>query len=333
MTPANQQQQVRLSVAIPVYNEEGNLRALHAELRGTLASLPYASEIVFVDDGSTDATGDILRELCDEDPDVTVIRFRRNFGQTAAIAAGFEHARGDVVVAMDADLQNDPADIPRLVEMIEKGYDVVSGWRRDRKDPWLSRRLPSKIANWTISRVTNVRLHDYGCTLKAYTRDVVRNLRLYGEMHRFIPALASWSGARIGEIVVNHRRRRFGRSKYGMGRTLRVLLDLATVKFLLTYSTRPLHIFGLWGVLAGAAGFLIAAYLSVEKFVKHVDIGSRPLLLLAILLMFGGLQLVTMGLLAELQARTYHEAQGKPIYAVREIIRGGRRRSQEESAQ
>jgi glycosyltransferase involved in cell wall biosynthesis len=318
--PSEHAERPRLSVVIPVYNEEDNLRPLHAELRRVLDSLPYRSEVLFIDDGSSDGTGAVLRELSAQDEDVTVITFRRNFGQTAGMAAGFDHARGEVAVAMDADLQNDPADIPRLVEKIGEGYDVVSGWRKDRHDPWLTRRVPSRIANWIISSVTKVRLHDYGCTLKAYTREVLANLRLYGEMHRFVPALASWSGARIAEIPVNHRPRRAGRSKYGIGRTFRVILDLLTIKFLLTYSTRPLHIFGLWGLAAGIVGFLTALYLSIEKLVFHQSIGSRPLLLLAILLMFVGLQLITMGLLAELQVRTYHEAQAKPIYAVRDIL-------------
>ncbi len=239
------------------------------------------------------------------------------------MAAGFDEASGDVVIAMDADLQNDPADIPKLLDKMNEGYDVVSGWRRDRKDKWLTRILPSKIANWLISRMTGVYLHDYGCSLKAYRREVLRDVRLYGEMHRYIPALAYWAGGSVAEVVVTHHPRRFGKSKYGLSRILRVVLDLMTVKFLLAYSTKPIQVFGRWGVISGALGFLLALYLSVEKLVLNVNIGTRPLLLLAVLLMIVGVQFITMGLMAEVQVRTYYESQNKPIYRVRRVVRQG----------
>jgi len=313
-------QQASVSVVVPVYDERDNLRPLHQELVACLQRLGREWEIVLVDDGSTDGSQRVLAELHAGNERTKVVLLRRNFGQTAAIAAGFDHAAGDVLVTMDADLQNDPADIPRLLAKFDEGYDVVSGWRQQRKDNWLTRRFPSAVANWLISRVTGVALHDYGCTLKAYSREVVASLNLYGDLHRFIPALASWAGATMAELPVNHRPRRAGRSKYGLSRTLRVLLDLLVVKFLLSYSTKPIHIFGLWGALFGLVGFLLALYLSYVKLVLRQDIGDRPLLLLAVLLIITGFQLVTMGLLAELQARTYHEAQSKPVYVVRRVL-------------
>jgi len=305
---------------IPVYNEEENLRELHSRLREVLDGLGRDYEVIAIDDGSTDRSFEVLKELKAQDERLKVIRFRRNFGQTAAFAAGFDHAQGDVVITMDADLQNDPADIPRLLEKLEEGYDVVSGWRKERKDPFLSRRLPSMVANWLISRVTGVHLHDYGCSLKAYRKEVVKNVRLYGELHRFIPALASWMGVRVAEIPVTHHPRRFGKSKYGISRTIKVILDLLTVHFLLSYSTRPTHIFGLMGLGAFFLGFAIAAYLTFVKLAFKQDIGGRPLLMLGILLIMVGIQLVTMGLLGELVVRTYYEAQGKPIYMIREKL-------------
>lgn len=315
--------QAAVSVVVPVYNERDNLPSLHQELVASLEGLRREWEIVLVDDGSTDGSQQALVELHASDARTKVVLLRRNFGQTAAIAAGFDHAAGDLLVTIDADLQNDPADIPRLVEKFDQGYDVVSGWRQRRKDNWLTRRLPSAVANWLISRVTGVALHDYGCTLKAYGRQVVDSINLYGELHRFIPALASWAGASITELPVNHRPRRAGKSKYGLSRTVRVLLDLLVVKFLLSYSTKPIQVFGLWGGLFGLVGFALAVYLSYLKLILRRDIGDRPLLLLAVLLMITGAQLVTMGLLAELQARTYHEAQSKPVYVVRRVL--GRR--------
>jgi glycosyltransferase involved in cell wall biosynthesis len=309
-----------LSIVVPVFNEQDNLVPLHEQIGAVLDQLGRDAEIVFVDDGSSDGSLAVLRRLQQSDPRVKIVVLRRNFGQTAAMAAGFHYARADLIIVMDADLQNDPADIPALLAKHDEGYDVVSGWRKQRKDPWLSRRLPSQIANCLISCVTGVHLHDYGCTLKLYTRDTIDDLQLYGEMHRFIPALASWRGSTIAEVPVNHHRRLHGKSKYGISRTVRVILDLLTVKFLLQYSTKPLHIFGLWGLLVGFAGFVIAAYLTVLKLGFHQDIGHRPALLLAVLLMVGGLQLITMGLLAELQVRTLHEARRVPVYVVKESL-------------
>jgi glycosyltransferase involved in cell wall biosynthesis len=273
-----------------------------------------------VDDGSTDASFAALEEIAARDSHVRVIQLRRNFGQTAAFAAGFAAARGRVIVTADGDRQNDPRDIPALVDRLDAGFDIVCGWRRDRKDPFLTRRLPSQIANRLISWATGVRLNDYGCSLKAFRAEVVKPLRLYGEMHRFLPALASEQGVRIAEEPVNHRPRTEGRSKYGLSRTIRVVLDLLTVKFLLSYSTRPLQMFGLVGLAMGAGGVLVLTYLTYVKYFGHQGIADRPLLLFGILLVFTGVQLVTLGLLAELQARTYHESQGKPIYVIRRVI-------------
>ena len=309
-----------LSVVVPLRNEAPNLRTLHQELTESLGKWGRPYELLLVDDGSTDDTFAILGELQRDDLHVRVVRLRRNFGQTAAFAAGFERARGRVIVTSDGDLQNDPRDIPALVARLEEGHDIVCGWRRARKDPWLTRRLPSTLANGLISRITGVRLHDYGCSLKAFRSEVIRPLRLYGEMHRFIPAIASEQGVRIAEMVVNHRPRRHGRSNYGLSRTVRVILDLVTVKFLLSYSTRPLQMFGPPGLLMGFAGAAIIGYLGYVRLFTGQAIGDRPLLLLGILLAFGGLQLLTLGLLAELQARTYHESQNKPIYAVRDVL-------------
>jgi glycosyltransferase involved in cell wall biosynthesis len=311
----------KISVVIPVFNEEENLRELHEELFSILNQLKgeLKSEVIYVDDGSSDSSFSVLRELYERDPRVKVIRFRKNYGQTAALAAGFDHATGDVVITMDADRQNDPADIPRLIDGINQGYDVVSGWRKDRKDPFLNRRLPSMIANGLISMITGVHLHDYGCTLKAYRREIVTNIHLYGEMHRFIPAIASWLGVSISEVPVNHRPRMAGKSKYGISRTVRVILDLITVKFLLSFSTRPIQFFGLLGVISGGVGFCIGLYLTILKYFYQESIGGRPLLMLAVLLIFIGVQFVSMGLLGELMARTYHETQGKSIYWIREI--------------
>jgi len=309
-----------LSIVIPVYNEEDSIGSLYAQLKETLEELNLTCEIIAVDDGSTDRSFAILKDLHTRDKRLKVIRFRRNFGQTAAFAAGFDHSQGDVVITMDADLQNDPADMPLLLQKIGEGFDVVSGWRANRHDPFLSRRVPSMVANWLISQVTGVHLHDYGCSLKAYRREVVKGVHLYGELHRFIPALGSWMGISVAEIPVRHHARRFGRSKYGLSRIVGVLLDLIAVRFLLSYSTRPIHIFGGLGLVGFAAGTALGLYLSFVKLILGRDIGSRPLLLLSILLMVLGVQLVSMGLLGELVVRTYYEAQGKLIYAVREIL-------------
>jgi glycosyltransferase involved in cell wall biosynthesis len=309
-----------VSVVVPVYNEEDSIPEMYRQLTEALSQLDRTYEILVIDDGSADGSYELLKELHEKDTHVRVIRFRRNFGQTAAFSAGFAHARGDVIITIDADLQNDPADIPKLLAKIDEGYDVVSGWRIDRKDPFISRRLPSILANRLISETTSVRLHDYGCSLKAYRSEVAKNVNLYGEMHRFIPAIASWMGTRTAEIPVNHRSRQFGKSKYGISRTIRVFLDMLTVRFMLSYSTRPLHVFGLIGLVTSGAGFLIGLYLAVVKIIFAQDIGSRPLLMLAVLLIVIGVQMITMGLLGEMVARTYHEAQDKRIYVIREIL-------------
>lgn len=309
-----------ISVVIPILNEEENLATLYREVTDALQRYGRSFEILFVDDGSTDGSFALLSSFHNADGRVRVIRFRKNFGQTAALAAGFDHARAPVIVTLDGDLQNDPRDIPTLVERLEQGFDIVAGWRKDRRDPYLSRRLPSRLANRLISMTTGIYLHDYGCTLKAFRAEVAKNIHLYGEMHRFIPAVASWMGVAIDEMVVTHRRRQQGSSKYGLSRTLRVLLDLLTVKFLLSYSSRPLQIFGLIGALLGGSGFLMGCWLTWVKYGLHQPIGGRPLLLLAILLMFSGLQLISLGLLGELLARLYHETRSRPPYAVREIL-------------
>ena len=309
-----------LSVVIPVYNEEGNIPKLYEELKEVLERLPYDYEIIFVDDGSTDRTPQILEELSKKDPHVKVIRFRRNYGQTAAMYAGFQYASGDVVITMDGDLQNDPRDIPKLLEKINEGYDIVSGWRKDRKDPFLSRILPSKIANWIISKVTGVHLHDYGCTLKAYRKEVAKNFRLYGDMHRFLPAVAKSFGAKISEVVVNHRPRLYGKSKYGIGRTIRVILDIFLVKFLNDYLNKPLYVFGPIGLLLMGLGFLIMLYLSVEKLFFGASIGGRPLLILGVLLFLSGLQLVSTGIIAEIIVRTYYESKHDVPYRVEKVL-------------
>ncbi len=308
-----------LSVVIPVYNEEDNIRLLHERLEKALDPLNQEYEILFVDDGSTDRTLSILEEIESNDNRIIVLSLRRNFGQTAAFAAGFDFARGDVVVTMDGDLQNDPADIPKLLELI-KDNDLVSGWRKKRKDPFFTRRLPSVMANWLISKVTGVKLHDYGCSLKAYRRDVIKNLKLYGEMHRFIPAVASWYGVRIAEVETVHHARLHGKSKYGISRTVKVVLDLITVKFLQSFSTKPIQFFGPVGVLSGLLGFLILFYLSFDKIFAGRDIGGRPLLLLGALLIIVGIQLIGMGLLGEMLVRVYHESQKKPIYVIKKIL-------------
>lgn len=309
----------KVSIVIPLYNEEESIPHLYGAIKEVMDGTGRAYEIIFVDDGSRDKSFALLTELQKSDKRVVVVGFRRNFGQTAAMAAGFDYAEGEVIVTMDADLQNDPKDIPKLLEA-SKEYDVVSGWRKNRKDKFLSRRLPSVIANWLISFVTGVALHDYGCTLKAYRSEVIKNIRLYGEMHRFIPAIANWVGATITEVETTHHPRKYGTSKYGISRTVRVILDLITVKFLQSFSTRPIHAFGPAGLLLSGIGFLMALYLSYEKIILGYDIGGRPLLLLAILLLIMGLQLVVMGLLGEMLARVYHESQGKSIYVVKRVL-------------
>jgi glycosyltransferase involved in cell wall biosynthesis len=315
-------EKMELSVVIPVYNEEASLEPLLDEIRASLDPIGKSYEIVVVDDGSTDGTYPVLLGLHRKEPRLKAVRLKRNYGQTAAVAAGFAHAEGEIIVPMDGDGQNDPRDIPAMLEKMKEGYDLVCGWRSPRRDPFLTRTLPSRAANGLISWLTGVRLHDYGCTLKALKRDIAKEMRLYGEMHRFIPAIAFERGAKIAEMKVHHRPRRWGESKYGIARTFRVMLDLLTVKFLLDYATRPLHVFGLVGVICGGTGFLIALYLSVEKFVYDVPMGGRPLLLLSILLIMIAFQFITMGLLGEMLARTYHESQDKPIYTIKEILDG-----------
>lgn len=307
-----------VSIVVPILNEEETVEPLFHKIVEAMEPTGYAYEVIFVDDGSTDGTARILERLAYESPCLRVIHFRRNFGQTAGLAAGFNRARGEVIVTLDADLQNDPADIPTLLDRIGEGYDVVSGWRRRRHDPFLTRRLPSLVANRLISKITGVRLHDYGCTLKAYRREIVRDVRLYGEMHRFIPALASWVGGRIAEVEVTHHPRRFGASKYGMGRTVRVLLDLVTVKFLLRYSTGPIQIFGRIGFLFGLPGGLILVILVAGRLMLLWGLYERVFLfLIGLLGVIIGMQFISMGLLAEIMTRTYHESQNKPIYVIR----------------
>lgn len=309
-----------ISVVIPAYNEEENIPILYEKLKKVMESLKEDYEIIFVDDGSIDRTLEILKELAKKDRKVKVIRFRRNYGQTAAIYAGFEHAKGDVIITMDADLQNDPEDIPKLLEKMKEGYDIVSGWRKDRKDPFLSRKLPSKIANWIISKVTGVELHDYGCTLKAYKSDIAKMYRLYGDMHRFLPALAKRFGAKITEIPVRHHPRLYGKSKYGIDRTVRVILDIFLVKFLNEYITRPLYVFGGIGFLLFSLGFLAGLYLTILKFFFGQNIGNRPLLILSVLLILSGIQLISTGIIAELIVRTYYESRGEKPYIIEEKI-------------
>jgi glycosyltransferase involved in cell wall biosynthesis len=309
-----------ISVVIPLRNESPNVDELHRELTTVLQGFGRPFEIIAIDDGSTDDTFARLAALQRTDHRLRVIRFRRNFGQTAAFAAGFAYARGQYIVTSDGDLQNDPQDIPGMIEILERGSDIVAGWRKDRKDPFLNRRLPSMIANTIISYSTGVKLHDYGCSLKVFRAEVVKPLKLYGEMHRFLPAIASELGVTIVEKVVNHRPRRHGTSKYGISRTIRVVLDLLTVKFLISYSTRPLHIFGLLGMAMWSLGAAICAWLAWVKFAQHEGISNRPLLLFGILFILTGVQLVTTGLVAEMLSRTYHESQDKPIYAIREVL-------------
>jgi glycosyltransferase involved in cell wall biosynthesis len=309
-----------LSIVIPVRNESANVEPLHRELTETLEAAGRSYEVIVIDDGSTDDTYARLARLQATDPRLRVIRFRRNFGQTAAFSAGFSHARGRYIVTSDGDLQNDPRDIPRMLAEVERGHDIVCGWREKRRDPFITRRIPSMLANRLISWATGVSLHDYGCSLKVFRAEVVKPLKLYGEMHRFLPAIASEMGVSISEMVVNHRPRRHGRSNYGLSRTIRVMLDLMTVKFLLSYSTRPLQIFGLVGGGMALTGVAVSGYLAYVRLFGYQSIANRPLLLFGILLIFSGIQLITLGLLAELQSRTYHESQDKPTYVIRDIL-------------
>ena len=309
-----------VSVFLPVYNEEPNLRPLHAKLDAALKSLGRSAEIVYVDDGSNDGSLNILREIAAMDSRVRVVALRRNYGQTAAMAAGIDAARGKVLIPMDADLQNDPADIERLLNKLDEGYDVVSGWRKNRKDKMVTRKIPSMIANRLISWIGGVPLHDYGCSLKAYRRESLQDVRLYGEMHRFIPIYASWAGARVTEIPVEHHARTMGKSKYGLSRTLKVVFDLMTIKFMASYQTKPIYVFGSFGMLAFAISLLSGLYALFLKVIHKADFVQTPLPVLCIVIFAVGVQFLLMGLLAEMLVRTYHESQAKAIYAVRERL-------------
>ena len=313
-------QRPEISLVIPVFNEAENLEELHQELIEALEKTGRPFEIIFVDDGSADSSWTVLRSLRQIDGRVKLIRLRKNFGQTAALAAGFDHARGEVIISLDADLQNDPGDIPAFLQKIEEGSDIVSGWRRSRKDKLFSRRVPSVIANKLISWLTRVKLHDYGCTLKAFRSEVIKNVKLYGELHRFIPAIASQLGVRISEVEVHHRPRKHGKSKYSIFRFTKVILDLLTVKFLLSYSTRPLQIFGLIGLGSASAGIVISIWLTIKRLFFGQSLANRPLLLLGVILIVIGFQFIMLGLLAEIMIRAYHESSGKTIYVIREVI-------------
>jgi glycosyltransferase involved in cell wall biosynthesis len=308
-----------VSVVVPLLNEQDNIKPLYEQITQTLTD-KYDHEIIFVDDGSTDDSFTILSELQKADSKVRVIRFRKNFGQTAALAAGFAHARGEIIAAIDADLQNDPADIPKMIKKLDEGFDVVSGWRKKRHDNAITRLIPSKIANWLIATITRVKLHDFGCTLKVYRKEVLAETKLYGEMHRFIPALASWNGADICEMVVNHRPRTAGAAKYGLNRTLKVVLDLITVKFLGSFSTKPIYIFGGLGILSGLGSIVSGLAVIYQKFFNDFPMNRNPLLFLTALLITTTIQLILMGLLAELLVRTYHESQNRPTYVIKEIL-------------
>jgi len=312
-------QDPEVSVVVPLLNEQDNIGPLYEQITQTLTDV-YDYEIIFVDDGSSDNSFNVLTKLQKADAGMRVICFRKNFGQTAALSAGFAHARGKVIVAIDADLQNDPADIPKMLAKLDEGFDVVSGWRKKRHDNAVTRLLPSKIANWLIAKITGVKLHDFGCTLKVYRREVLAEIKLYGEMHRFIPALASWSGARIAEIVVNHRPRTAGTAKYGLGRTLKVILDLITVKFLGSYSTKPIYIFGGLGLISGLGAVVSGLVVLYQKFASNFSMNRNPLLILTAVCILATIQFILMGLLAELLVRTYHESQNRPTYVIKEIL-------------
>jgi glycosyltransferase involved in cell wall biosynthesis len=311
---------MKVSIVIPLLNEEENIPQLYTKLEDVLVKLNKPYEIIFIDDGSTDNTFDLLKDIHKKNKNVKIIRLRRNFRQSLAFSAGFDHSKGDVIITMDGDLQNDPEDIPRLLDKLDEGYDIVKGWRMNRKDPYFSKKLPSKIFNLLTARITGVTLHDFACALNAYRREVIENITIYGELHRYIAVLASMRGVSIAEIVVKHHPRIHGESKYKVGRLVRGTFDLITIKFLLSYSTSPLHLFGIPGAISLFIGFVIGVHLSIERLVFGISIGNRPLLLLAVLLVFLGAQFITMGLLGEVMARIYYEVQNKPMYAIREII-------------
>jgi len=313
----------KVSVVVPIYNEVESLPALIEAIATSLHQKALRYEIICVDDGSQDGSALLLKRLARSRRDLKAVLLRRNYGQTAAMAAGFNYAQGVVIVTLDGDLQNDPADIPQLIAKLEEGYDLVSGWRQSRQDETLTRLIPSKLANWLISWVTGVKLHDYGCSLKAYRSELIQDMRLYGELHRFLPALAFIEGANITELPVRHHPRQYGQSKYGLGRTFRVLMDLLTIAFIKTFLTRPMHVFGLFGLISMVVGTLLGLYLTFLKLGLGESIGNRPLLILTVVLLIAGVQLFSFGLLAELSMRTYHESQGRPIYRVREVIAPG----------
>jgi len=314
-----------VSIVVPILDEQDNIGPLYEQITQTLAG-ERSYEILFVDDGSSDNSFEVLRRLQNSDARVRVIRFRKNFGQTAALSAGFTHARGDIIVAMDADLQNDPADIPKMIARLDEGFDVVSGWRKKRHDSTLTRLLPSKAANWLISTITGVKLHDYGCTLKVYRREVLAKTKLYGEMHRFIPALASWNGAKVTEVVVNHRPRTSGVAKYGLGRTWKVVLDLITVSFLGSFSTKPIYVFGGLGLFSALASIILGLTVIYQKVNFDTDMSGNPLLILTAVLIIATIQFILMGLLAELLVRTYHESQNRPTYVIKEFLEANDRK-------
>lgn len=311
-----------ISFVVPVYNEEDNVKLLYDELSEVVSSASLNAEFIFVDDGSSDETVLRLTKATSNDERVKIVVLRRNFGQTAAMSAGFDHAEGEIIISMDGDLQNDPHEVPMMIKKLEEGYDIVAGWRKDRQDKKWSKVIPSMIANRIISKTTKVSLHDYGCSLKVFRSDVIKNINLYGEMHRFIPAVAAQLGVKICEVPVNHRARKYGTSKYGLFKTFRVILDLLTVQFFLGYSTRPLHLFGMLGLISGTFGTLLLSYLSFERLFLGVPLANRPILLVGVMLVLIGLQFICSGLLAEVMVRTYHESQGKKIYAVRRVIKG-----------
>src|SRR5437868_4026191 len=312
---------IQFSIVVPFFNEQENIPPLYMRLTEVMDGIGEPYELVFVDDGSKDNTFKVLSDIYEHDRRVNIVRLRRNFGQTAALKAGFDFARGEVIISMDGDLQHDPDEIPRFVEKIEEGYDLVSGWRHQRKDAWLTRQFPSRVANWMMAKLSGIELHDFGTTFKAYRREIIQEIQLYGELHRFIPALASSSGAKIAEVPIENLHRKSGRSNYGIGRTIRVFLDLMIVKFLLDYSTRPLQFFGLLGVGGTLLGMLLAGYLAFEKFAHGISVMAQhgPLMLLSVALFVSGVQFVSMGLLGEISSRTYYESQNKPIYALREV--------------
>jgi glycosyltransferase involved in cell wall biosynthesis len=312
---------IRYSIVVPLYNEEHSVRALYSRIVEAMEEFDDPYQIIFVDDGSRDRTYSIVSDICDEDRRVVLIRLRKNFGQTAALKAGFDFARGEVIISMDGDLQHDPAEIPAFIAKLEEGYDIVSGWRYERQDNWLMRRVPSRVANWLLAKLSGLDLHDFGTTFKAYRQEAIKDLPLYGDSHRFIPALASWSGATIAEIPIKNINRQNGKSNYGISRTLTVLLDLISLKFLLDYSTKPLQLFGSWGLLSSTTGVATGLFLLYDKLISRHEIMQEhgPLLFASVLLIVCGIQLISLGLLGEMLSRTYYESQRKPTYAVREV--------------